>query len=200
MSYASSGVGSGGHLLGSMLSNALDVSMTHVPYKGAGQAMPDVVSGRVDFVYASLGSIKSHLDSGSVRALAVTSRERLKELPDVPTMSELGYSSVFLDIWFGLAAPRDTPREVVSMIHARVDTILHRPDVVNGLAKLGLYVTTNTPDEFRAMIKDDIARLGQVCETSASPAGLNPNALLIRFRDGGPLPVRWASVLRGRCP
>ena len=162
ISYASSGVGSGGHLLGSMLSNALDVPMTHVPYKGAGQAMPDVVSGRVDFIYASLGSIKSYLDSGSVRALAVTSRERLKELPDVPTMTELGYPSVFLDIWFGLVAPRGVPPEVVSTIHARVDTILHRPEIVNRFADLGLYVTTNTPDEFRAMIRDDIARLGQV--------------------------------------
>jgi tripartite-type tricarboxylate transporter receptor subunit TctC len=161
ISYASSGLGSGGHLLGSMLSSALDVPMTHVPYKGAGQAMPDVVSGRVDFIYASLGSIKSYLDGGSVRALAVTSRARLSELPDVPTMTELGYPSVFLDIWFGLVAPRGTPPEVVGTIHARVDTILHRPDIVNRLAELGLYVTTNTPDEFRAMIRDDIARLGQ---------------------------------------
>ena len=162
VSYASSGVGSGGHLLGSMLANGLDVSMTHVPYKGAGQAMPDVVSGRVDFIYASLGSIKTYLDSGSVRALAVTSRERLRELPDVPTMTELGYPSVFLDIWFGLVAPRDTPSEIVETVHARVDTILHRPDIASRLAELGLYVTTNTPDEFRGMIKHDIARLGEI--------------------------------------
>ena len=94
--------------------------------------------------------------------LAVTSRERLKELPDVPTMTELGYPSVFLDIWFGLVAPRGTPPELVSAIHDRVDTILHRPDIVNRLAELGLYVRTNTPDQFRAMIKDDIARLGVV--------------------------------------
>lgn len=162
ISYASSGVGSGGHLLGSMLSNALQVQMTHVPYKGAGQAMPDVVSGRVDIIYASLGSIKTYLDSGSVRVLAVTSRERLRELPDVPTMTELGYPSVFLDIWFGLVAPRGTPSQIVETVHARVDTILHRPDIANRLADLGLYVTTNTPDEFRGMIKDDIARLGEI--------------------------------------
>jgi tripartite-type tricarboxylate transporter receptor subunit TctC len=115
-----------------------------------------------NLLYASLGSIKPYLDGGTVRVLAVTSRERLKELPDVPTMTELGYPSVFLDIWFGLVAPLDTPSEIVSAIHARVDTIMHRPDIVHRLAELGLYVTTNTPDEFRSMIKGDIARLGQI--------------------------------------
>ena len=121
LNYASSGVGSGGHLLGTMLTNALGVSMTHAPYKGAGQAMPDVAAGRVDFIYASLGSVKQYLEAGSVRVLAVTSKERLKELPDVPTMTELGYPSVFLDIWFGLVAPPRTPPEIVNTIHARVE-------------------------------------------------------------------------------
>ncbi len=162
LNYASSGVGSGGHLLGSMLAKALHLPMTHVPYKGAGQAMPDVVAGRVDFIYASLASVKQYRDSGSVRVLAVTSKERLKELPEVPTMTELGYPAVFLDIWFGLVAPPGTPAEIVDTIHARVDGVMHSPDVVKRLADLGLYVATNTPEEFRAMIKGDIARLGQI--------------------------------------
>ncbi|MGB7834838.1 MAG: tripartite tricarboxylate transporter substrate binding protein [Xanthobacteraceae bacterium] len=162
LNYASSGIGSGGHLLGTMLTNALGVSMTHAPYKGAGQAMPDIASGRVDFIYASLGSVKQYLDAGSVRVLAVTSKERLKELPDVPTMTELGYPSVFLDIWFGLVAPPRTPLDIVNTIYARVNTVMYDPEVVKRLADIGLYVTTNTPEEFRAMIKSDIARLGQI--------------------------------------
>jgi tripartite-type tricarboxylate transporter receptor subunit TctC len=162
LNYASSGVGSGGHLLGTMLANAARVPMTHVPYKGAGQAMPDVVAGRVDFIYASLASVKQYLDSGTVRVLAVTSKERLKELPDVPTMTEVGYPSVFLDIWFGLVAPPGTPPDVINTIHGQVTKVMHSPDVVKRLADIGLYVVTNTPEEFRAMIKSDIARLGQV--------------------------------------
>jgi len=166
LNYASSGIGSGGHLLGTMLANALGVSMTHAPYKGAGQAMPDVPSGRVDFIYASLGSVRQYLDAGSVRVLAVTSKERLKEMPDVPTMTELGYPSVFLDIWFGLVAPPRTPPDIVNAIHARVNTTINDPDVVKRLADLGLYVTTSTPDEFRAMIKSDITRLGQIVKAA----------------------------------
>ena len=166
LNYASSGIGSGGHLLGTMLANALGVSMTHAPYKGAGQAMPDVASGRVDFIFASLGSVRQYLDAGSVRVLAVTSKERLKEMPDVPTMTELGYPSVFLDIWFGLVAPPRTPPDIVNAIHARVNTAINDPDVVKRLADLGLYVTTNTPDEFRAMIKSDITRLGQIVKAA----------------------------------
>ncbi len=77
-------------------------------------------------------------------------------------MTELGYPAVFLDIWFGLVAPPGTPAEIVNTIHARVDSVMHSPDVVKRLADLGLYVATNTPEEFRAMIKNDIARLGQI--------------------------------------
>jgi tripartite-type tricarboxylate transporter receptor subunit TctC len=162
INYASSGVGSGGHLLGTMLANASRVPMTHVPYKGAGQAMPDVVAGRVDFIFASLASVKQYLEAGSVRVLAVTAKERLKELPNVPTMTEAGYPSVFLDIWFGLVAPLGTPPDIVKVIHTDVDKVMRSPDVVKRLADMGLYVTTNAPEEFRAMIKGDIARLGQV--------------------------------------
>jgi len=162
INYASSGVGSGGHLLGTMLANASRAPMTHVPYKGAGQAMPDIVAGRVDFIFASLASVKQYLEAGSVRVLAVTAKERLKELPDVPTMTEAGYPSVFLDIWFGLVAPLGTPPDIVKVIHTDVSKVMRSPDVMKRLADMGLYVTTNTPEEFRAMIKGDIARLGQV--------------------------------------
>jgi len=166
LNYASSGSGSSGHLLGMMLTNALGVSMTYAAYKGAGQAMPDVASGRVDLIFASLRSVRQFLETGSVRVLAVTSRERLKEMPDVPTMTELGYPSVFLDTWFGLAAPPRTPPDIINTIHARVNTAINDPDLVKRLADLGLYVTTNTPDEFRAMIKSEIARLGQVVKAA----------------------------------
>ena len=162
LNYASQGVGSGGHLLGTMLSNSLGVAMTHAPYKGAGQAMPDVQAGRVDFIFASYGSVKQYVESGGVRLLAITSKQRVAELPDVPTMTELGQPSVFLDIWFGLVGPANMPPEVVKTVHDQVEKIIRAPDVTKKLADMGLYVATNTPDDFRAMIKGDIERLGKV--------------------------------------
>ena len=162
LTYASSGVGSGGHLLGTMLANSLGVAMTHAPYKGAGQAMPDVASGRVDYMYASLGSARQYLEAKSVRVLAVTSKQRMPELPDVPTMTEVGHPSVFLDIWFGLVGPPKMPPEIVKTLHTQIDKVLKMPEVVKRLAGLGLYVNTNTPEQFREMIKSDIARLGRI--------------------------------------
>ena len=162
LTYASSGVGSGGHLLGTMLANSLGVAMTHAPYKGAGQAMPDVASGRVDYMYASLGSARQYLEAKSVRVLAVTSKQRMPELPDVPTMTEVGHPSVFLDIWLGLVGPPKMPPEIVKTLHTQIDKVLKMPEVVKRLAGLGLYVNTNTPEQFREMIKSDIARLGRI--------------------------------------
>ncbi len=133
-----------------------------MPYKGAGQAMPDVVAGRMDYIFASIGSIKPYLEANSVRPLLVTSKKRLPDFPDVPTTAEVGLPSVFLDIWFGLVGPANMPAEMVKIIHDRIETIMHTPDTVKRLAELGLYVETNTPEEFREMIRADIARLGKL--------------------------------------
>jgi tripartite-type tricarboxylate transporter receptor subunit TctC len=162
LNYASQGFGSGGHLLGTMFQNALGVAMTHVPYKGAGQAMPDVAAGRMDYIFSSFGSVKQYVEGNTVRPLLVTSKKRLPDLPDVPTTAELGLPSVFLDIWFGLAGPANMPADVVKVIHDRVEKVMHAPDTVKRLAELGLYVETNTPEEFREMIRADITRLGKV--------------------------------------
>jgi tripartite-type tricarboxylate transporter receptor subunit TctC len=162
VSYASQGMGSGGHLLGTMFQKVLGVPMIHVPYKGAGQAMPDVVAGRVDYIFASLASIKSYLDGSTVRPLAVTSRKRLPELPDLPTTAELGLAPVFLDIWFGIVGPAGMPPDLVTSVNGQVRKVLHAPDTVKRLAELGLYVETTSPEEYRELIRADIARLGEV--------------------------------------
>ncbi|MGZ3410319.1 MAG: Bug family tripartite tricarboxylate transporter substrate binding protein, partial [Xanthobacteraceae bacterium] len=144
VNYASQGVGSGGHLLGTMFQNALGVPMVHVPYRGAGAAMPDVVAGRVDYIFASYGSVKQYADAGSVRILATTAKRRMPELQSVPTMTEIGQPSVFLDVWFGLSGPAGMPADVVKTIHLAVEKVLHTPETVNKLAEIGLYAETST--------------------------------------------------------
>jgi len=166
VTYASQGMGSGGHLLGTMFQNALGVPMIHVPYKGAGQAMPDVAAGRVDYIFASLASIKPFIESKTVRALAVTSRKRIPELADLPTMTEAGQPSVFLDIWFGLVGPAGMPPDVVKAVNERVSQVLQQPDTIKRLAELGLYVETNTPEQYRELIRADIVRLGEVVKSA----------------------------------
>ena len=166
VTYASQGMGSGGHLLGTMFQNALGVPRIHVPYKGAGQAMPDVAAGRVDYIFASLASIKPFIESKTVRALAVTSRKRIPELADLPTMTEAGQPSVFLDIWFGLVGPAGMPPDVVKAVNERVSQVLQQPDTIKRLAELGLYVETNTPAQYRELIRADIVRLGEVVKSA----------------------------------
>jgi tripartite-type tricarboxylate transporter receptor subunit TctC len=162
LSYASQGVGSGGHLLGTMFQNSLGVPMTHVPYRGAGAAMPDVVAGRVDYIFASYGSVKQYSDAGSVRILATTAKRRMPELQNVPTMTQVGQSPVFLDVWFGLSGPATMPKDVVKTIHLAVEKVLHAPEMVTKLAEIGLYAETNTPDRYGKMIQSDIERLGKI--------------------------------------
>ncbi len=161
LNYASSGVGSGGHLLGSMLAKALHLPMTHVPYKGAGPGHAGRCRWPRRLYLASLGSVKQYRDAGSVRVLAVTSKERLEELHRGADHDGNRLSGGLSRRLVWPVAPPGTPAAIIHTIHARVDKVLHTPDVVKRLADLGLYVDTNTPEEFRAMIKSDIARLGR---------------------------------------
>jgi tripartite-type tricarboxylate transporter receptor subunit TctC len=162
LTYASQGMGSGGHLLGTMFQNSLGVNMIHVPYRGSGAAMPDVAAGRVDFIFTSFGSAKQYVDAGTVRILGVTSKQRLPDFPNTPTMTELGHSAVFLDVWFGLSGPANMPANVVNSINTAVAKVLNTPEMKKRLEEVGLYVETTTPDGYRDLIRNDIARLGKV--------------------------------------
>lgn len=162
LTYASQGMGSGGHLLGTMFQNSLGANMIHVPYRGAGAAMPDVAAGRVDFIFTSFGSAKQYVDAGTVRLLAVTSKQRLPDFPNTPTMTELGHGAVFLDVWFGLSGPANMPVDIVNSVNGAVSKVLNTPEMKKRLAEVGLYVETTTPDGYRDLIRNDIARLGKL--------------------------------------
>lgn len=160
LNYASQGPGSGGQLLGAMFANSSGAPLTHVPYRGAGPALLDLIGGRVDMMFASYGSVETAQSSGQLRVLAVTSKSRLQQLPDVPTMTESGYPDVFLDAWFGLAGPAGLPASVVNIVHDKVASILHSTTMTKKFDEQAWNVTVSTGEQFRNLIAADERRIG----------------------------------------
>ena len=168
LTYVSQGPGSGGHLLGAMFQKALGAPMVHVPYKGAGPALIDLAAGRADLIFASYASVGPLVESGKLRMLAVTSKERLKILPTLPTMTEIGHPDVFLDAWFGLVGPAGLPDRIVTILHDRVGAVLNAPDMVSRLADQGQTIATSTPGQFRELIRSEVRRLGPIVKDAGA--------------------------------
>jgi tripartite-type tricarboxylate transporter receptor subunit TctC len=169
LSYGSQGVGTAGHLLGELFAKASGAPLVHVPYKGAAQGVVDLVAGRLDMMFIGILPTKPHLESGRLRALAVTSKARLGELPDAPTTAEAGYPDVNTDfVWFGLAAPAKTPASVIANLHERFTKALTSKALQQKLAEQGVALGASTPDEFIARIKADTARFGPLVRESGA--------------------------------
>jgi len=150
LSYASPGVGSTNHLAGEMLRMDTGAQFLHVPYKGSGPATVDLLGGQVDMNFDAMTSAIPHIKSGKLRALAVTTPARDPELPDVPTMGELGYKTFDITNWYGLVAPAGTPAAIVSALNAATQRILKMPDVSRQLSELGVRGQSMTPEQFGA--------------------------------------------------
>jgi tripartite-type tricarboxylate transporter receptor subunit TctC len=169
LSYGSQGVGTAGHLLGELFAKASGAPLVHVPYKGAAQGVVDLVAARLDMMFIGILPTKPHLESGKLRALAVTSKSRLPELPDAPTTAEAGYPDVNTDfVWFGLAAPAKTPPAIVADLHQRFTKALTSKPLQQKLAEQGVALGASTPDEFVARIKADTARFGPLIRESGA--------------------------------
>ena len=169
LSYGSQGVGTAGHLLGELFAKASGAPLVHVPYKGAAQGVVDLVAGRLDMMFIGVLPTKPHLESGKLRALAVTSKTRLPEVPDAPTTAESGYPDVNTDfVWFGLAAPAKTPEAVVASLHDRFTKALTSKALQRKLAEQGVDLGASTPDAFVARIKADTARFGPLIRESGA--------------------------------
>jgi len=162
LSYGSQGSGSTGHLLGATFARHVGVPMVHVPYRGAGPAGLDVATGRLDFMFISYASILPHYQSGKVRVLAVTSAKRLGALPQLMTMDEAGFHGFTLDTWFGLMAPAGTPEPVINKLNAAFVKAVHAPEVVKQIVDQGAEPVTDTPQEFAAVIDNEIKRMGAI--------------------------------------
>lgn len=155
--YASTGIGSPNHLAAEMFKNRSGLDITHIPYKGGGPATIAVISGETKMLFASIPSVLGHIKTGNLRAFAVTAPARAPELPDVPTMRELGFPGFDVRAWNGVFAPAGTPKPVIGRLHRDLSTVVAMPDVQDGFRREGMEPAINTPEEFAARIKSETA-------------------------------------------
>jgi tripartite-type tricarboxylate transporter receptor subunit TctC len=168
LNYGSQGVGTGGHLLGVILAKQTGITLVHVPYRGVAPAVTDMIAGRLDMMFSSYLTSKPHIDSGSLRMLAIAGAQRHPEIPDVPTMAEAGFPGVEMEQWFGLFAPAGTPAPIVERLNAEFVKALESDDVRNTLRPQGSVIIPGKPEDLAAMVARDVVRLGQVVKDSGA--------------------------------
>ena len=158
LTFGSSGTGAASHLAGELFKAMAGVDMLHVPYKGTGQALTDLLAGHIHAMFAPAQTVMPHVQSGKLRALAVTSAKRAATLPDLPTVAESGVPGYAAVGWFGLLAPVATPTTLVATISADADRVLAQKDVRERMLALGSEPEGGTPEEFARFIRDDMAK------------------------------------------
>ena len=170
LNFASSGSGTSIHLTGELFKLQTRLDVAHIPYKGSSPALTDLVGGQVQFMFDNMPSSWPLVQSGKLRALAVTSSKRSAAAPDLPTMTELGYKNFDITSWFGLMAPAGTPAPIVDKINAAVNKALAKPDVQKRLADLGADIQRLSPAEFGAFVKKEVDTWGPVVKSSGATA------------------------------
>src|SRR5712671_1357267 len=167
INFASSGSGTSIHMSAEMFKMLTGVNIVHIPYKGSGPALADLMGGQVDVMFDNLTSSIGLIRSGKLRALAVTTSTRYQELPDVPTVQETvpGYEAT---AWFGIVAPAGTPREVVMRINGEVNRALAHADVKEKLAQQGALARSWTPEEFGSFIHNEVVKWAKVVKASGA--------------------------------
>jgi len=158
LTMSSAGTGSSNHLVGELFQAISGARFTHVPYKGSGQALTDLMGGQVNLHFDQITSAASHIQAGKLRALMVTARERVPMLTDVPTAAEAGYPAFEATNVTGLIAPAGTPREIVEKLNAAAQKVVAQPAIRARFAEIGAQTTGGTPEQFGAYIRDDLAK------------------------------------------
>ena len=167
--YASSGNGSAQHLVGALFVTMAGAPLSHVPYKGSSQAMNDVLGGIVKVSFVGVPNALPNLNSGKIKALAVSTRKRYDDLPDVPTLDEAGVKGYDATIWLGLLAPPGTPRDIVDKLNTSITKILSTPEAKKLMASAGVDVATSSPEDFHKLMQSELDRWGKVVkETGAT--------------------------------
>ena len=168
ITFASAGSGSASHLSGVLLKSATGIDILHVPYKGGGTAMPDVLSGQVSMMIETVTSALSAIRSGKARALAVTTAERWPSLPEVPTMIEAGVPGFVITSWTGLFVPAATPAPIVGRLNSELVRAARDPGYVKAMTALGVEAISSTPQEFGAFIESEVAKWGRAIKESGA--------------------------------
>jgi tripartite-type tricarboxylate transporter receptor subunit TctC len=160
--YASAGPGSPQHLTAEMFKFMAKVDMTHIPYKGSGPAIVDLVGGQIPFAFESMIPVLPHVKAGKLRALAVTSAKPSPVLQEIPTVAESGVPGFESIAWYGVVAPAGTPRDIITKLNTEMARILNLPDIKQRLIEMGSPPVAGTPDQFGALIKSEIVKWGKV--------------------------------------
>ena len=166
VNYASSGTATPGHLAAVALGLGTHTRMTHVPYKGAGQAMTDVIGGQVDCFFSSVSAAMGHIKSGTVKALATTTGTRLASLEGIPTVAEKTVPGFNYSLWGGYFAPKGTPRDVILRLNQEINKILEQPAIRARLEADGAAVTANSPGQFTDFVKDEIGKYARLIQSA----------------------------------
>ncbi len=170
LSYASSGVGAPPHLAGELLKNMAGIQILHVPYKGVGQSITDLVGGHIEMMFTSPPNAVPHVKARRLKALAVSTAARSPLLPEVPTISESGLPGFEIGTWFGLLAPAGTPPDIINRLNAATRKVVDAPDLRERIAAQGLDARSSTPAEFAAHIKAELAKFARLVPA----AGIKP--------------------------
>jgi tripartite-type tricarboxylate transporter receptor subunit TctC len=170
LSFASSGPGSSTHLTSELLKSVTGTKMVHVPYKGQSQALTDVISGQVPFMFNTLPPVVELVKAGRLRTLAITSEKRSPRFPDLPTFAESGYKGMITGSWYALWLPARTPEAIVTRLEKEVVRITNLPDVRNRILELGGEPVASTPAQFDAFQKAEMARWAKVIRDSGAKA------------------------------
>ena len=167
INYATSGSGTVAHLAAEQFQKTANVSLTHIPYKGAAQGATDVISGQVQLYVSSIPTLIGHIKSGKMRPIAVTSAKRADDLPQVPAIAETykGFEAV---TWFGILGPANLPKDVIAKFNADINKALKDPDLQKKLGEQGADVAGSSPEQFAKLVRDDIARWGKIVKDSGA--------------------------------
>jgi tripartite-type tricarboxylate transporter receptor subunit TctC len=157
MNYGTTGIGAANHLVTELFSSKAGLKMTHIPYRGTALAVADLIGGQVDVVFSDPISVLPHIQAGTLRALAVTSRERSPVVPEVPTIAESGYPGFDAIAWHGILAPAGTPPNVIKRLNSEIVSALQHPETKTLLVNQAMQTVGNSPEEFAAFIRQDIA-------------------------------------------
>jgi tripartite-type tricarboxylate transporter receptor subunit TctC len=170
LNYASAGSGNATHLAGELFKSLARVNLVHVPYKGSGPALTDLIGGQVQLMFSNLTAALPHVKTGRLRALAVTGEKRAAAAPGLPTVSEAGVPGYLVISWFGVLAPAATPREIVTRLNSEIAQAMRAPDMRERIAGEGAEPTSSTPEQFAAFIKAEIAQWTKVIKSAGIAA------------------------------
>jgi tripartite-type tricarboxylate transporter receptor subunit TctC len=166
LNYASSGNGSSLHLCGEYLKYLAKINMVHVPYKGVGPGLPDLVAGHVQLMFSDMAPFEPFVRAGKLKIMAVTTARRSKLYPELPTIAESGVPGYDLAGWYGVVAPAGTPRPIVERLHAEFTKAMHAPDMKERYEKLGVDPVESTPEQFGAYMSAETKKWGEIIKRS----------------------------------